>query len=104
MIVTVEMMKRINAGIASKKYLLMRDIANGCSLDPLALEAAIESLDTPVTSMSVFFDALSSYIIELENRMKMMSECYKAIQKLQIDNEIITVTDEDPDPAIIWRG
>lgn len=102
--ITVDMMKRVNAGIASKKYLTMADIASGCSLDAAALEAAVESLDTEVKSMDMFFEAMSKYIALIGERLTMMSECYKAIRQLQIDNEIIFITDEDPDPAIVWRG
>lgn len=103
--ITVDMMKKINAGIASKKYLTVKDIAAGCSLDAGALEAAAdEDMDKQITSMTMFFDILSAYLAEIDNRMKMMNECYKAIQKLQMDNDMIQVTDETPDPAIIWRG
>lgn len=102
--ISVEMMKRINAGIASKNYLTVRDMISGCDLDEKALEAAAGNLDTQLTTMTLFFDTLSSYLAEIDNRMKMMSECYKAIQKLQLDNDMIHISDETPDPAIIWRG
>lgn len=104
MIVTVDMMKRVNAAILSGKHMTKADLVDGCMLDQGALEAAVGALDAPIKTMTEFFEVLDEYIAELQNRLKMMGECYKAIQKLQIDNEIIKMTDEDTDPAIIWRG
>lgn len=103
-IVTLEIMKKINAGIASQNFLTFEDILTGCSLDRGTLETVVEDLSKQVTSMSIFFDTMESYVAELDNRLKMMAECYKAIQKLQIDNQIISPTDEIPDPAIVWRS
>lgn len=102
--ITVDMMKKVNAGIASKKYVTMQEVADQCALDPSVLEAAVDSLEAEITTMDMLFEALSKYLEELSGRLKMMLECYRAIQKLQIDNEVIYISDEHPDPAIIWRG
>lgn len=105
MIVSVAMMKKVNAGVMSGNYLTLDDVARGCSLDPSAMSSAAGGeLDRPIKSMGEFFEALDAYIAEISKRLKMMSECYTAIQKLQIEHEMITKTDENPDPPIIWRG
>lgn len=45
---------------------------------------------------------MDAYLKELHKRVKMLNECYMAIQKLQIENDIIEASQELPDPPIIW--
>ncbi|MDL2264693.1 hypothetical protein LJC31_08590 [Synergistaceae bacterium OttesenSCG-928-I11] len=103
MIVTVEVMKRVNASVASGNYMSTGELASACMLDETVLRSAVGDLDKPVKSMTVFFQALSSYLTELQKRVKMMSECYTAIQKLQMKHDLISATADAPDPAIVWQ-
>jgi gamma-glutamylcysteine synthetase len=96
-------MKRINASVASGDFLPIREISKACMLDETILSSAVGDLDKPVKSMTFFFQALSSYLTELQKRVKMMSECYAAIQKLQMKHNVISVTADMPDPAIVWN-
>jgi hypothetical protein len=98
----MEVLKKINASVASGNYLQVREISNECMLDETILRSAISDLDKPVKSMTFFFQVLSSYLAELQKRVKIMSECYTAIQKLQMKHSVISVTADVPDPAIVW--
>lgn len=102
--ITIDTMKKINATVKSGKYLTMGDLVGECGLDEGVLQMAVGDLAAQIKSMTGFFDAMNSYIAQLSNRLKMMSECYLAIQKLQLDNDMIEKTPEMPDPPIIWRG
>lgn len=102
--ITIGMMKKVNATVKSGSFLAMRDLIDECGLDEGVLQTAVGDLDAKVKSMSGFFDAMHKYVAQLDNRLKMMKECYQAIQKLQADNELIEITPEIPDPPIIWRG
>jgi hypothetical protein len=100
-IITIDILKKINGSIAAGEFLLMREIAKECCLDEKVLEAVSGDLGKEISSMGLFLKTIDLYIIETRNRVKMLNECYKAIQKLQIDNGVIKKT-ADGDPPILW--
>jgi hypothetical protein len=100
-IITIDILKKINGSIVAGELISMGEIAKECCLDEKVLEAVAGDLGKKISSMGFFLRTIDSYIIETRNRVKMLNECYQAIQKLQIDNGIIKKT-ADGDPPILW--
>lgn len=104
MIISVEIMKNINSAIASGNFIPISQLEQDCALDGNILKTVAGDVDKPITSMSLFFSTIASYLSEVQKRVKMMNECYAAIQKLQIKHNIIEATAENQEPAIIWTN
>ena len=102
MIISIEIMKRINATVTSGKHMPISQLVKECGLDADLLGLVAGDLEQPLTSMNLFFRMIASYLAEMQKRVKMMGECYTAIQKLQIEHKIIEVTADDKEPAIVW--
>jgi hypothetical protein len=102
MIITIDMMKKLNDSLAEAKPLSFLELAKECYLDEKLLSFIIGELDKPVPSMKMFFSAMDDYLAEMRKRVKMLDECYTAIQKAQIEQSIITATSDSPDPPIVW--
>lgn len=103
MLITVEILKRVNGSIATGTPMSLHDLIPECALDEAVLKEAMGNLDKPVSSMSVFFEAMIAYVDEVQKRVKVMSECYNAIQKLQMKYSLIEATSDLPDPPIVWK-
>ena len=97
--ITVDILKKINSSVATGDLLPIGQFAKECGLDEDLLKTVAGSLDEPVVSVNYFFATMESYVSEVQKRIRMLSECYSAIQKLQMDNGIIKNGDQ---PAIIW--
>ena len=104
MIINIEVMKRINASVASGSYMPISQLEKECALDGDVLKVVAGDVEKPVTSLNFFFRTISAYLAEMQKRVKMMDECHAAIQKLQIENKIIEATEENPEPAIVWAS
>jgi hypothetical protein len=52
--------------------------------------------------MKFFLKIIDEYLSETQKRVKMLGECYHAIQKLQIEHGVIEKLPEGGDPPIIW--
>ncbi|MDR1650478.1 MAG: hypothetical protein LBR87_01670 [Synergistaceae bacterium] len=102
MVITIDIMKKINGAIASGSMVSLREIAKECYLDERLLESVIGEIDGPVKSMKFFFSCIERYITETQKRVKMLDECYTAIQQAQLKAKAINATKELPDPPIIW--
>ncbi|MDR1471924.1 MAG: hypothetical protein LBS75_05315 [Synergistaceae bacterium] len=102
MIITIDIMKKLNDSLVSSSPLSFADLAKECYLDEKLLACLIGELDRPVTSMKTFFSAVDDYLVEMRRRVKMLDECYTAIQHAQMEQAIITVTPDDPAPPIVW--
>jgi hypothetical protein len=100
-IITIDILKKINGSITDGALLTMREIAKECCLDEKVLEVVSGDLEKKVASMRFFLKTIDAYLIETRNRVKILSECYSAIQKLQIDHGVIKKTG-DGDPPILW--
>jgi hypothetical protein len=100
MIITIDIMKKINNSIASAKYMSLSDMAKECYLDEKLLESVVGELDKPLTSMRAFFSMIEEYITATQKRVKMLNECYNAIQRAQIDSGAIAADVQDP--PILW--
>jgi hypothetical protein len=95
-------MKKINGAIASGNYASLREIASECCLDEKILESVIGEIDKPIKSMKFFFSMVDQYIQEVQKRVKMLGECYAAVQMAQLGSSAIKKTKELPDPPVIW--
>ncbi|MDR1965654.1 MAG: hypothetical protein LBQ36_02990 [Synergistaceae bacterium] len=102
MVITIDILKKINSSIASGSFMTMRELACDCYLDEKILERIFGSLEQPVRSMGLFFSTINQYIAEMQKRVKMLNECYTAVQKAQIAGSAIKATQKNPDPPIIW--
>ncbi|MDR3354534.1 MAG: hypothetical protein LBO21_05805 [Synergistaceae bacterium] len=102
MVITVDILKKINRLIASGNYPTLGQVAAECSLDKKMLTHVCGDLGRTVPSMIFFFNAMESYLEETAKRLKMMSECYRAIQKMQIENGFIKPQDKPDVTPIIW--
>jgi hypothetical protein len=100
-IITIDILKKINGSIANGTLLTMREIAKECCLDEKVLGVVSGDLDKKVVSMNFFLNTIDAYLAETRNRVKILNECYSAIQKLQIDHGVIKKT-ADGDPPILW--
>jgi chromosomal replication initiation ATPase DnaA len=99
-IITIDILKKINGSIASGKFLTMGEIAQECCLDEKVLEVVAGDLNSNISSMNKFLKTVDAYLIETQKRVKVLSECYNAIQKLQVSHGIIKKGASDP--PIIW--
>ena len=104
MIINIEVMKRINASVASGSYIPISQLGKECALDGDILKIVAGDVEKPVTSLNLFFRTITAYLAEMQKRVKIMDECHAAIQKLQIEHKIIEVTEENPEPAIVWTS
>lgn len=102
MIITIDILKKINGSIASNTFYTIRELARECYMDEKVLEVVTGDLGREVSSMGNFLEMVELYIVEMQKRVRILNECYHAIQKLQVDNGIIDKTGEIPDPPIIW--
>lgn len=102
MIITIDMLRRINSSVASGDLLTLGQLAEECGLDVKILELLFGDLTQKVPSMAFFFNTMEDYLKELHKRIKILSECYTAIQRLQIENNIIEASQEASDPPIVW--
>jgi hypothetical protein len=102
MVITVDILKKINRLIASGNCPTLSQVAEECSLDEKMLTHVCGDLGRTVPSMVFFFSAMESYLEEMGKRLKMMSECYRAIQKMQIENGFIKPLDKPDVTPIIW--
>jgi hypothetical protein len=100
-IITIDILKKINGSIAVGKLLTMSEIAKECCLDEKVLEVVCGDLALGVSSMTSFLRTIDAYLTETRKRVKMLNECYTAIQKLQIEHGVIDKT-ESEDPPILW--
>jgi hypothetical protein len=99
-IITIDILKKINGSIASGKFLTMGEIAQECCLDEKVLEVVAGDLNSGISSMNFFLKAMDAYLVETQKRVKMLNECYNAIQKLQLTHGIIKKGSGDP--PIFW--
>ncbi|MDR1917264.1 MAG: hypothetical protein LBQ58_11915 [Synergistaceae bacterium] len=102
MIITIDIMKKLNDSFATNSLMSFADMAKECYLDEKLLSFLIGELDMPITSMKIFFATIDEYLAEMQKRAKMLSECYTAIQHVQIEQSIIKTTPDVPDPPILW--
>jgi hypothetical protein len=100
-IITIDILKKINGSIAGGRFLTMREIAKECCLDEKVLEVVSGDLGRDVSSMNFFLKTMDAYLSETRKRVKMLNECYSAIQKLQIDHGVIDKS-AGGDPPILW--
>jgi hypothetical protein len=100
-IITIDILKKINGSIAAGELLTMGEIAKECCLDEKVLEVVSGDLGKKIASMGFFLNTIDSYLVETRKRVKMLNECYNAIQKLQIEHGVIKET-EGGDPPILW--
>jgi hypothetical protein len=100
-IITIDILKKINGSIANGKFFTMREIAKECCLDEKVLEVVSGDLGKDVSSMNFFLKTIDAYLSETRKRVKMLNECYSVIQKLQIDHGVISGS-ESEDPPIRW--
>jgi hypothetical protein len=99
-IITIDILKKINGSIASGKFFTMGEIAQECCLDEKVLEVVGGDLNNNVTSMNTFLKTMDAYLSEMQKRVKMLNECYNAIQKLQLTHGVIKKGAGDP--PIVW--
>ncbi len=102
MIITVDVLKKVNGAIAEGKPLSLAEMADECALDARMLELVAGDLSRKITGMSFFFAMVKSYLIEMDKRVKKLSDRYREIQWLQSESGAIKVTPETPDPPINW--
>lgn len=103
-IVTVEVLKKINGSLVSGQAFTVGDMARECALDEAILKAVEKDLSRPLESVNAFFQLMASYLSEMQKRVKIMSECYTAIQKLQIKHAVISTSAERQFPPIVWEN
>jgi hypothetical protein len=101
LIITIDILKKINGSIADGKFLTMKEIAKECCLDEKILEVVSGDLGKSVSSVNFFLKTMDAYLSETRKRVKMLNECYSAIQKLQIDHGVISNSAQG-DPPIVW--
>jgi hypothetical protein len=101
-IITIDILKKINGSIASGKFLILGEIAKECCLDEKVLEVVAGDLSRGISSMGFFLKTMDAYLSEIQKRVKMLGECYNAIQKLQIEHGVIKKPPKDGDPPIVW--
>lgn len=104
MLVTVDVLKKMNDSIASGNPPLISDLISECALDEAILKESVGDLGKSISSMTVFFQTMTAYLAEVQKRVKVMSECYFAIQKLQLKYSIIEATPDVQDPPIVWNN
>jgi len=102
MVITIDIMKKINGSIASGNFISLREIARDCYLDEKIFESITGELDRPIKSMKFFFSSIDQYILETQKRVKMLGECYSAVQAAQLSGNVIKATNELSDPPILW--
>jgi hypothetical protein len=100
-IITIDILKKINGSIADGKFFTMGEIAKECCLDEKVLEVVSGDLGQNVSSMNFFLNTMDAYLSETRKRVKMLSECYNAIQKLQLEHGVIDKSSGE-DPSILW--
>jgi hypothetical protein len=100
-IITIDILKKINGSIADGKFLTIGEIAKECCLDEKVLEVVSGDLGQNISSMNFFLDAMDAYLSETRKRVKMLGECYNAIQKLQLEHGVIDKS-LGGDPPILW--
>jgi hypothetical protein len=101
-VITVDILKKINNSIASGNYLTIGQIAKECSLDEKMLTHVCGDLSRYITSMGFLFSTIDSYLEEMHKRMRMMGDCYRAIQKMQLDNGVIKPWQNPAETPILW--
>jgi hypothetical protein len=101
-VITVDILKKVNSSLVSGNHLTLGQIAEECSLDEKMLMHVCGDLGRKVSSMGFLFSTLDSYLEEVSKRMKMMSECYRAIQKMQIENGIVKPFEKPDATPIVW--
>jgi hypothetical protein len=79
----------------------MGEIAKECCLDEKLLEVVSGDLSQNISSMNYFLKTVDAYLTETRKRIKMLNECYNAIQKIQLEHGVID-KNEDGDPPILW--
>lgn len=102
MIITVDVLKKVNGAIAEGRPLSLAEMADECALDAKTLELVAGDLSQKITGMSFFFATVKSYLVEMDKRVKKLSDRYREIQWLQSESGVIRTTQEMPDPPIKW--
>ena len=102
MIITVDILKKINNAIEDGKPLTLAEVGGECSLDLGMLSLVAGDLSQNINGMDSFFLTIESYLIEMDKRVKKMSKLYKGIQQMQIQNGTIAAAGMIADPPIRW--
>ena len=103
-IVTVEVLRKINSVLASGQVFSVADMARECSLDETILKVVEKDFSRPLESVNAFFRLVSAYLAEMQKRVKIMDECYTAIQQLQLKHAVIKASTGVQNPPIVWEG
>jgi len=102
LIITVDILKKINNSAASGKPLPASEVASLCSLDEKLLQRACGKLDQPVQSLNAFFRMMDAYLKETADRIKALGDCCASIQKLQAERGVIKQGAKGKDAPIVW--
>lgn len=102
MVITLDILKKIDHAIVNGKPLSLSEIGEECCLDSEILTFVAGELSQEISCMDFFFSTLVSYLVEMDKRVKRMNKQYKAIQSMQIMNGTIEATSAFPDPPVKW--
>lgn len=103
MIITVDVLKKINGAIAKGEPLSLSQVADECSLDAKMLSLVAGDLSQKITGMRSFFTTMQLYLVEMDKRVKRLEAKYKEIQSLQIASGMIEATGTMSDPPLEWQ-
>ena len=66
MIITIDILKKINGSIELNTFYTIRELARECYMDEKVLEAVAGDLGREVSSIGGFLNMMESYIMEMQ--------------------------------------